>query len=172
MKNDISQQILNLIDNDLSIFEVAKFFGGMEKFKKLIEPYEYLKKIVYDRLGGRIRMNDATSSDKIILIPFTVTDIESLDEDYTGGVNLIINIELPEIQNKHVMMSIYNYIDDYLADVGDDGIELNDYSIIESSLFLPALQSINNINWRDLGDYDTFDNDEEFAAFIPKKYFH
>ena len=133
--------------------------------------YEYLKKIVYDRLGGKIRMNDATSSDKIILIPFTVVDIESLDDE-SEAVNLIINIELPEVQNKHVMMLIYNYIDEYLGDVGEDGVELNDYSILGTSMFMPILTSINNMNWRDLGDYDTFPNDKEFAIFIPKKYFH
>lgn len=171
MKNNISQQILNLLDNDLNVFEVANFFGGIEKFKQLIEPYEYLKKIVYDRLGGNIRMDDATSSDKIILIPFTVTDIEPL-EDELEAVNLIINIELPEVQNKHVMMLIYNYIDEYLGDVGEDGVELNDHSIIGTSMFMPILTSINNINWRDLGDYDTFADDKEFAIFIPKKYFH
>ena len=171
MKNNISQQILNLLDDDLSVFEVAKFFGGMEKFKQLIEPYEYLKKIVYDRLGVNIRMDDATSSDKIILIPFTVVDIESLDDE-SEAVNLIINIELPEVQNKHVMMLIYNYIDEYLGDVGEDGVELNDYSILGTSMFMPILTSINNINWRDLGDYETFANDKEFAIFIPKKYFH
>lgn len=171
MKDNISQQILNLLDDDLNVFEVARFFGGLEKFKELIEPYEYLKKIVYDRLGGNIRINDATSSDKIILIPFTVTDIESLDDE-SEGVNLIMNIELPEIQNKHVMMSIYNYIDEYLGDVGEDGIELNDYSILGTDLFMPTPVSINNINWRYLGDYTTFEDDEEFAAFIPNKYFH
>ena len=143
----------------------------MENFKQLIEPYEYLKKIVYDRLGGNIRMDDETSSDKIILIPFTVVDIESLDDE-SEAVNLIINIELPEVQNKHVMMLIYNYIDEYLGDVGEDGVELNDYSILGTSMFMPILTSINNINWRDLGDYDTFPNDKEFAIFIPKKYFH
>ena len=171
MKNNISQQILNLLDNDLNVFEVANFFGGIEKFKQLIEPYEYLKKIVYDRLGGNIRMDDATSSDKIILIPFTVTDIEPL-EDELEAVNLIINIELPEVQNKHVMMLIYNYIDEYLGAVGEDGVELNDHSIIGTSMFMPILTSINNINWRDLGDYDTFADDKEFAIFILKKYFH
>lgn len=171
MKNNISQQILNLLDDDLNVFEVANFFGGIEKFKQLIEPYEYLKKIVYDRLGGNIRINDATSSDKIILIPFTVTDIEPL-EDESEAVNLIINIELPEVQNKHVMMLIYNYIDEYLGDVGEDAVELNDHSIVGTSMFMPILTSINNINWRDLGDYETFPNDEEFAIFIPKKYFH
>ena len=171
MKNNISQQILNLLDDDLNVFDVAKFFGGIEKFKQLIEPYEYLKKIVYDRLGGNIRMDDATSSDKIILIPFTVTDIEPL-EDETEAVNLIINIELPEVQNKHVMTLIYNYIDEYLGDVGEDGVELNDHSIIGTSMFMPILTSINNIYWGDLGDYDTFPNDKEFAIFIPKKYFH
>ena len=171
MKNNISQQILNLLDDDLNVFEVAKFFGGMENFKQLIEPYEYLKKIVYDRLGGNIRMDDETSSDKIILIPFTVTDIEPL-EDELEAVNLIINIELPEVQNKHVMMLIYNYIDEYLGDVGEDGVELNDYSILGTSMFMPILTSINNMNWRDLGDYETFANDKEFAIFIPKKYFH
>ena len=171
MKNNISQQILNLLDDDLNVFEVAKFFGGIEKFKQLIEPYEYLKKIVYDRLGGNIRMDDATSSDKIILIPFTVTDIEPL-EDESEAVNLIINVELPEVQNKHVMTLIYNYIDEYLGDVGEDGVELNDHSIIGTSMFMPILTSINNIYWGDLGDYDTFPNDKEFAIFIPKKYFH
>lgn len=171
MKNNISQQILNLLDDDLNVFEVANFFGGIEKFKQLIEPYEYLKKIVYDRLGGNIRMDDATSSDKIILIPFTVTDIEPL-EDESEAVNLIINIELPEVQNKHVMMLIYNYIDEYLGDVGEDAVELNDHSIIGTSMFMPIPTSINNINWRYLGDYDTFPNDKEFAIFIPKKYFH
>ena len=171
MKNNISQQILNLLDDDLNVFEVARFFGGLEKFKELIEPYEYLKKIVYDRLGGNIRMDDATSSDKIILIPFTVTDIEPL-EDESEAVNLIINIELPEVQNKHVMTLIYNYIDEYLGDVGEDGVELNDHSIVGTSMFMPILTSINNINWRYLGDYETFSNDEEFAIFIPKKYFH
>ena len=171
MKNNISQQILNLLDDDLNVFDVAKFFGGIEKFKQLIEPYEYLKKIVYDRLGGNIRMDDATSSDKIILIPFTVTDIEPL-EDELEAVNLIINIELPEVQNKHVMTLIYNYIDEYLGDVGEDGVELNDHSIIGTSMFMPILTSINNIYWGDLGDYDTFPNDKEFAIFIPKKYFH
>lgn len=171
MKNNISQQILNLLDDDLNVFEVARFFGGLEKFKELIEPYEYLKKIVYDRLGGNIRMDDATSSDKIILIPFTVTDIEPL-EDESEAVNLIINVELPEVQNKHVMTLIYNYIDEYLGDVGEDGVELNDHSIVGTSMFMPILTSINNINWRYLGDYETFANDKEFATFIPKKYFH
>lgn len=171
MENNFSQQILNLLDDDLNVFEVAKFFGGMEKFKQLIEPYEYLKKIVYDRLGGNIRINDATSLDKIILIPFTVTDIESL-EDESEAVNLFINIELPEVQNKHVMTLIYNYIDEYIGDVGEDAVELNDHSIIGTSMFMPIPTSINNINWRYLGDYDTFPNDKEFAIFIPKKYFH
>ena len=122
-------------------------------------------------MGGKIRMNDATSSDKIILIPFTVVDIESLDDE-SEAVNLIINIELPEVQNKHLMMLIYNYIDEYLGDVGEDGVELNDYSILGTSMFMPILTSINNINWRDLGDYETFTDDKEFSIFIPKKYFH
>ena len=93
-------------------------------------------------------------------------------EDELEAVNLIINIELPEVQNKHVMMLIYNYIDEYLGDVGEDGVELNDYSILGTSMFMPILTSINNINWRDLGDYETFTDDNEFSIFIPKKYFH
>jgi len=97
--SSLSEKIISQIDKGVSVLTIAKMFGGMEEFKKLIKEYPYLNALVMSKLGGTLYCSAENEDGDMIpfSLNFILTDLEAIDVDDLNHYNATVNIIMPEI---------------------------------------------------------------------------
>lgn len=167
----IAEKIIKQIDSGMDIMDIAKFFGGIGSMLEQVKKYPYLQALVMTKLGGEI-YGSVPDKDNVMIpfeIPFVIV---AIDEDDLGDFphnNVDVNFLIPELKLKNELIIIFNWLNEYLMDLGSEVGSFNDSKFNHTPTWVHAEQ-INGIHIRELVvNYDI--TDKEFLNTLPKNYF-
>jgi hypothetical protein len=165
--NRFAETLIKMIDDGNDIFDVAKYFGGIEGMLKLSEKYPYLQSIIKTKLGGVLYCG-VPNEDEIMIpfeLPFIMTELESIGDDsnhYVGAVDIII----PELTEKKDIQILMTWLEDYLSHMGLEVGSFNDGKLNMKAIWIRVGQ-INGMTIEVLRDKIS---DSEVLKIIPKEY--
>ena len=147
MNDNFSQNIIKQIDKGIPIYDIAEYFGGLDKFRKLILKYPYLVALVETKLGGYISIEVDGEEYETYEIPFILIHFSETDFD-EQLYNASVDIQIPEITNKGEPYSSVNFF---------TGTPSN-WETGENSVLVPNLFMLPVFNfWINGRSYDNFD---------------
>ena len=165
--NRFAETLVKMIDEN-DIFDVAKYFGGIEKMLKLTEKYPYLQVLIKTKLGGVLYCS--VSNEDEVMVPFTLdfilTDLEDADIDDSLHYNATVDIIIPELTEKKDMQILMTWLEDYLSDMGAEVGSFNDGKLNQKMIWVYA-DKINGMTFESLRGAVS---DEEVLRIIPKEY--
>jgi hypothetical protein len=166
--NRFAETLVKMIDED-GIFDVAKYFGGIEKMLKLSEKYPYLQSLIKTKLGGVLYCS-VPNEDEIMIpfeLPFIMTELESIDDDDdSNSYNATVDIIIPELTEKKDMQILMTWLEDYLSDMGAEVGSFNDGKLNQKWIWVYA-DKINDMTFESLRGAVS---DSEVLKIIPKEY--
>ena len=166
MNQNFSQYVIKQIDSGESPLDIAKYFGGFEKFMIMVSKYPYLKALVDTKLGGELEFYLDESS-KRYKLPIQITEIEK-DDDYFGGTyDIYVDVIIPEVKDESHISILFNYLHYLEPDDAGDWAYFNDRKF--NSDTMTHVVSINGINWSDMNRLINTTG-EEVERIIPDKY--
>lgn len=165
----VAETVISMLDKGQSIFDVAKFFGGIPELLNITKKYPYLNAMIQTKLGGS--MDCSAEGEDGVMIPFSLnfilTDLEALDVDDFNHYNATVDIIMPEIQKSPALMQmVLTWLDDYLSDMGAEVGSFNDNKLNDKMIWIYA-ESINGKSFENIKGGVT---DEEVLRIIPDKY--
>ena len=165
----VSETVISMLDKGQSIFDVAKFFGGIPELLNITKKYPYLNAMIQTKLGGS--MDCSAEGEDGVMIPFSLdfilTDLEALDVDDFNHYNATVDIIIPEIKKSPALMQmVLTWLDDYLSDMGAEVGSFNDNKLNDKMIWVYA-ESINGKSFENIKGGVT---DEEVLRIIPDKY--
>ena len=165
----VAETIISMLDKGQSIFDVAKFFGGIHELLNITKKYPYLHAMIQTKLGGDLHCS-AEGEDKVMVpfsLNFILTDLEGIDVDDFNHYNATVDIIIPEIKNSPALMQmLLTWLDDYLSDMGAEVGSFNDSKLNKKEIWIYA-ESINGKSFKDsIGRV----RDEEVLRIIPNEY--
>jgi hypothetical protein len=166
--NRFAETLIKMIDED-DIFDVAKYFGGIEEMLKLTEKYPYLQVLIKTKLGGDLHCSAENEDGDMIpfSLNFILTDLESIDVDDFNHYNATVDIIMPEIQKSPALMQmLLTWLDDYLSDMGAEVGSFNDNNLKDKMIWVYA----ESINGKSFENIKSGVSDEEVLKIIPEKY--
>ena len=165
----VAETIISMLDKGQSIFDVAKFFGGIHELLNITKKYPYLYAIIQTKLGGSMYCSAEGEDGEMVMfsLNFILTDLEAIDVDDYNHYNATVDIIIPEIKNSPALMQmLLSWLDDYLTDMGAEVGSFNDYKLNKKEIWIYA-ESINGKSFK-----DSFGRvrDEEVLRIIPNEY--
>ena len=168
MNDNFSQNIIKQIDKGIPIYDIAEYFGGLDKFRKLILKYPYLVALVETKLGGYISIEVDGEEYETYEIPFILIHFSETDFD-EKLYNASVDIQIPEITNKEDLKKILFWIDNYSGDNGSEFARFNDRKLNDLEIWVSPGQ-INGLSWGSFPKFDEVPSDKEVEKVIPKEY--
>lgn len=167
MNQNFSQYVIKQIDSGESPLDIAKYFGGFEKFMIMVSKYPYLKTLVDTKLGGELEFQtDVDDYFKRYKLPIQITEIEKAD-DFDEMYGIYVDVIIPEVTDESDIAILYNYLKMYEGDTADEWAYFNDRKL--NSDTMTHVVSINGINWRDMNRLINT-TVEEVERIIPDEY--
>jgi len=157
------------MDKGQDIFDIAKYFGGIDELLDITKKYPYLQAIVQSKLGGVLYCS-AADEDEIMIpfeLPFIMTDLEAIDVDDFNHYNATVDIIIPEIQKSPALMQmLLTWLDDYLLDMGAEIGSFNDVKLNDKMIWVYS----DSINGKSFENIRSGVSDEEVLRIIPNNY--
>lgn len=158
-----------MMDKGQDIFDIAKYFGGIDELLDITKKYPYLQAIVQSKLGGVLYCS-AADEDEIMIpfeLPFIMTDLEAIDVDDFNHYNATVDIIIPEIQKSPALMQmLLTWLDDYLLDMGAEIGSFNDVKLNDKMIWVYS----DSINGKSFENIRSGVSDEEVLRIIPNNY--
>ena len=165
----VAETIISMLDKGQSIFDVAKFFGGIHELLNITKKYPYLYAMIQTKLGGSMDCSAEGENKEMVMfsLNFILTDLEAIDVDDFNHYNATVDIIIPEIQKSPALMQmLLSWLDDYLTDMGAEVGSFNDNKLNDKMNWIYA-ESINGKSFKDsIGRV----RDEVVLSIIPDKY--
>lgn len=165
----VSETIISMLDKGQSIFDVAKYFGGVHELLNITKKYPYLNAMIQTKLGGTLHCSAEGEDEEMIPfnLNFIITELEEVDVDMMNHYNATVDIIMPEIQKSPALMQmVLTWLDDYLQDMGAEVGTFNDNKLNNKEIWIYA-ESINGKSYKNLmGGV----SDEEILRIIPNEY--
>ena len=169
--SNFAERIIAQIDKGVTIFEIARMFGGLQKLLDMSKKYPYLYAMIQTKLGGSIDCSAENEDGDMIpfSLNFILTDLEQINMDDFDHYDAIVNIIIPEIEKSPALMSmLLTWLDDYLSDMGGEVAvgSFNDNNLNEKMIWIYA----ESINGKSFENIRSGVSDEEVLRIIPEKY--
>jgi hypothetical protein len=165
----VAETIISMLDKGQSIFDVAKFFGGINELLDITKKYPYLYAMIQTKLGGSMDCSAENEDKEMVMfsLNFILTDLEAIDVDDFNHYNATVDVIIPEIQKSpELMLMLLSWLDDYLTDMGAEVGSFNDNKLNDKMIWIYA-ESINGKSFKDsIGRV----RDEVVLSIIPDKY--
>jgi hypothetical protein len=165
----VAENIISMLDKGQSVFDVAKFFGGIHELLDITKKYPYLQAIINTKLGGDLHCSAENEDGDMIpfSLNFILTDLEAIDVDDFNHYNATVNIIMPEIgKSPALMQMLLTWLDNYLSDMGAEVGSFNDVKLNDKMIWVYA----ESINGKSFENIRSGVNDEEVLRIIPEKY--
>ena len=167
--SNFAERIIAQIDKGVTIFEIARMFGGVQKLLDMSKKYPYLYAMIQTKLGGSLYCS-AEGEDEVMIpfsLNFILTDLETIDVDDFNHYNATVNIIMPEIQKSPALMQmLLTWLDDYLSDMGAEVGSFNDNNLNDKMIWVYA----ESINGKSFENIKSGVRDEVVLRIIPEKY--
>jgi hypothetical protein len=166
--NRFAETLIKMIDDGNDIFDVAKYFGGIEGMLKLSEKYPYLQSIIKTKLGGVLYCG-VPNEDEIMIpfeLPFIITELQVLDEEMPDHYDATVNVIIPELTESREKQILLSWLFDYLTDMGSEVGSFNDSKLNMKQIWIHVDQ-INGQIFQLLGGGVS---DKEVLEVIPNNY--
>ena len=79
----VAENIISMLDKGQSVFDIAKFFGGIHELLDITKKYPYLYAMIQTKLGGDLHCS-AENEDGVMIpfyLNFILTDLEQINMD-------------------------------------------------------------------------------------------
>ena len=165
----VAETIISMMDKGQSIFDVAKFFGGIHELLNITKKYPYLNAMIQTKLGGTLDCSAENEDKEMILfsLNFIITNLEAVDVDMINHYDATVDIIIPEIKNSPALMQmLLTWLDNYLSDMGAEVGSFNDDKLNNKEIWIYA----ESINGKSFKDSISRVNDEEVLRIIPNEY--
>lgn len=165
----VAETIISMLDKGQSIFDVAKFFGGIHELLNITKKYPYLNAMIQTKLGGTLDCSAENEDKEMILfsLNFIITNLEAVDVDMINHYDATVDIIIPEIKNSPALMQmLLTWLDNYLSDMGAEVGSFNDDKLNNKEIWIYA----ESINGKSFKDSISRVNDEEVLRIIPNEY--
>ena len=165
----VAENIISMLDKGQSVFDVAKFFGGVHDLLNVTKKYPYLYAMIQTKLGGSMDCSAEDEDKEMVMfsLNFILTDLEAIDVDDYNHYNATVDVIIPEIQKSPALMQmLLTWLDDYLSDMGAEVGSFNDNNLNDKMIWIYA-ESINGKSFENINGGVT---DEEVLRIIPDNY--
>ena len=164
----VAETIISMLDKGQSIFDVAKFFGGIHELLNITKKYPYLYAMIQTKLGGDLHCSAENEDGD--LVPFSLHFIINELEEEDGEENFLhyscsVNVIIPELTENEEMQMLYNWLDDYLSDMGAEVGAFNDGKLNQKMIWI----GVDKINGKSFKNFSQV-SDEEVLRIIPDNY--
>ena len=157
-----------MMDKGQDIFDIAKYFGGIDELLDITKKYPYLQAMVQSKLGGYLYCS-AADEDEIMIpfeLPFIITELQVLDEEMPDHYDATVNVIIPELTESREKQILLSWLFDYLTDMGSEVGSFNDSKLNMKQIWIHVDQ-INGQIFQLLGGGVS---DEEVLEVIPDNY--
>jgi len=165
----VAETVISMLDKGQSIFDVAKYFGGVRELLDITKKYPYLNAMIETKLGGSMDCSAEGEDGELIMfsLNFILTDLEEVDVDMINHYNATVDVIIPEIQKSPALMQmVLTWLDDYLSEMGVEVGSFNDDKLNNKEIWIYA-ESINGKSFENL---KIGVSDKEVLRIIPEKY--
>jgi hypothetical protein len=164
----VSETIISMMDKGQDIFDIAKYFGGIDELLDITKKYPYLQAMVQSKLGGYLYCS-AADEDEIMIpfeLPFIITELQVLDEEMPDHYDATVNVIIPELTESREKQILLSWLFDYLTDMGSEVGSFNDSKLNMKQIWIHVDQ-INGQIFQLLGGGVS---DKEVLEVIPNNY--
>ena len=157
-----------MMDKGQDIFDIAKYFGGIDELLDITKKYPYLQAMVQSKLGGYLYCS-ASDEDEIMItfeLPFIITELQVLDEEMPDHYDATVNVIIPELTEDREKQILLSWLFDYLTDMGSEVGSFNDSKLNMKQIWIHVDQ-INGQIFQLLGGGVS---DKEVLEVIPDNY--
>ncbi len=157
-----------MMDKGQDIFDIAKYFGGIDELLDITKKYPYLQAMVQSKLGGYLYCS-AADEDEIMIpfeLPFIITELQVLDEEMPDHYDATVNVIIPELTESREKQILLSWLFDYLTDMGSEVGSFNDSKLNMEQIWIHVDQ-INGQIFQLLGGGVS---DQEVLKIIPDNY--
>ena len=164
----VSETIISMMDKGQDIFDIAKYFGGIDELLDITKKYPYLQAMVQTKLGGVLYCS-AADEDEIMIpfeLPFIITELQVLDEEMPDHYDATVNVIIPELTESREKQILLSWLFDYLTDMGSEVGSFNDSKLNMKEIWIHVDQ-INGQIFQLLGGGVS---DKEVLEVIPNNY--
>jgi hypothetical protein len=164
----VSETIISMMDKGQDIFDIAKYFGGIDELLDITKKYPYLQAMVQTKLGGVLYCS-AADEDEIMIpfeLPFIMTELQVLDEEMPDHYDATVNVIIPELTESREKQILLSWLFDYLTDMGSEVGSFNDSKLNMKEIWIHVDQ-INGQIFQLLGGGVS---DKEVLEVIPNNY--
>ena len=157
-----------MMDKGQDIFDIAKYFGGIDELLDITKKYPYLQAMVQSKLGGYLYCS-ASDEDEIMIpfeLPFIITELQVLDEEMPDHYDATVNVIIPELTESREKQILLSWLFDYLTDMGSEVGSFNDSKLNMKQIWIHVDQ-INGQIFQLLGGGVS---DKEVLEVIPNNY--
>ena len=157
-----------MMDKGQDIFDIAKYFGGIDELLDITKKYPYLQAMVQSKLGGYLYCS-AADEDEIMIpfeLPFIITELQVLDEEMPDHYDATVNVIIPELTESREKQILLSWLFDYLTDMGSEVGSFNDGKLNMKQIWIHVDQ-INGQIFQLLGGGVS---DREVLEVIPDNY--
>jgi hypothetical protein len=164
----VSETIISMMDKGQDIFDIAKYFGGIDELLDITKKYPYLQAMVQTKLGGVLYCS-AADEDEIMIpfeLPFIITELQVLDEEMPDHYDATVNVIIPELTEGREKQILLSWLFDYLTDMGSEVGSFNDSKLNMKEIWIHVDQ-INGQIFQLLGGGVS---DREVLEVIPDNY--
>ena len=157
-----------MMDKGQDIFDIAKYFGGIDELLDITKKYPYLQAMVQSKLGGYLYCS-ASDEDEIMIpfeLPFIITELQVLDEEMPDHYDATVNVIIPELTESREKQILLSWLFDYLTDMGSEVGSFNDSKLNMKQIWIHVDQ-INGQIFQLLGGGVS---DREVLEVIPNNY--
>jgi hypothetical protein len=164
----VSETIISMMDKGQDIFDIAKYFGGIDELLDITKKYPYLNAMIQTKLGGVLYCS-AADEDEIMIpfeLPFIITELQVLDEEMPDHYDATVNVIIPELTESREKQILLSWLFDYLTDMGSEVGSFNDSKLNMKQIWIHVDQ-INGQIFQLLGGGVS---DREVLEVIPDNY--
>jgi hypothetical protein len=168
--SNFAERIITQLDKGVTIFEVARMFGGLDKLLEITKKYPYLQAIINTKIGGSIYCS-ASDEDEVMIpfeLPFIILELDIVpDMDGLNHYNAYVNLIIPELTEGKDMQILFSWIEDYLMDMGAEVGSFNDNKLNDKRIWI-YVTKINGMKFKPLAQMSV--SDREVLEVIPDNY--
>jgi|688.fasta_scaffold45376_12 hypothetical protein len=167
--SNFAEKIITQLDKGVTIFEVARMFGGINELLKLTKKYPYLEALIQTKLGGSIYCS-ASDEDEVMIpfeLPFIILELDGEDVNGFNHYNAYVNLIIPELTEGKDMQILFSWLEDYLMDMGSDVGVFNDNKLHNKMIWV-YVTKINGMKFNTIAQRSI--SDREVLEVIPSEY--